>query len=398
MHSPAIFHNSHNEKLVLDPTLLLFGASLFALTWASDIVLVKGFNIPILLAVLACASIFVGFQSLRLNTRSKTHIVGLFILVMWALASNLWSEKPDMAVSFSYYYALTLVFFFLTLLKSDNHRRWAFLGMCYLAGCLVCALMVILTWSHNPETLHYRYTVNTINANYIAYSLATAVPILVAMVVVLNMRSKMALCWVYVALAAFLSAIFLSGCRSALVAFCLGLPFLGYVTWRRSRLFAMMLLVFFALAMFLMFESFPAYLQVRFASLFELAEQSQSVDFSGRLVAWPEALRMFWQHPLFGIGAGAFQSSEMGVRAHNVFLSVLVELGAVGLFLYLFTIGSVMRAFLYERIPAEFRMAGYTLLIVWLAIALAGVWEVSQVAWFAFAWFASMPGLEQQHV
>uniref|UniRef100_A0ACD5H4F6 O-antigen ligase family protein n=1 Tax=Desertifilum tharense IPPAS B-1220 TaxID=1781255 RepID=A0ACD5H4F6_9CYAN len=59
-----------------------------------------------------------------------------------------------------------------------------------------------------------------------------------------------------------------------------------------------------------------------------------------RVVLWKDALQAFSQKPLTGIGVGVFaehigwkHTERSGFHAHNIFLSVLVELGIPGLLL-----------------------------------------------------------------
>lgn len=62
-------------------------------------------------------------------------------------------------------------------------------------------------------------------------------------------------------------------------------------------------------------------------------------SFAERLVLWDKALTITRQHPIVGIGFGNFPSAEIagrfrwvgGLVTHNVFLTVLVELGIAGL-------------------------------------------------------------------
>ena len=64
---------------------------------------------------------------------------------------------------------------------------------------------------------------------------------------------------------------------------------------------------------------------------------------------WQRGLAVFWQHPLLGVGAGTYATATavLGQRtmtAHNTFISILVELGTVGLALYLWYTIMLFRA------------------------------------------------------
>jgi O-antigen ligase len=74
-----------------------------------------------------------------------------------------------------------------------------------------------------------------------------------------------------------------------------------------------------------------------------------------RLMAWFAAVRMFRDHPLFGVGWGKFTEfafdygMDKRLLVHNTFLSVLAETGIVGAFFFGMTIISIIRQLLEMR-------------------------------------------------
>jgi O-antigen ligase len=77
----------------------------------------------------------------------------------------------------------------------------------------------------------------------------------------------------------------------------------------------------------------------RLLSIFELEEDYNMTGERGRLAIWARGVESFLARP-FGSGAGVFQSADIasgGVAqtAHNSVIQIAVELGVIGLFLYL---------------------------------------------------------------
>jgi len=74
-----------------------------------------------------------------------------------------------------------------------------------------------------------------------------------------------------------------------------------------------------------------------------------------RLMAWFAAIRMFLDHPIFGVGWGKFTEFALDygmdkrLLAHNTILSVLAETGIVGAFFFTMTILSVVRQLVEMR-------------------------------------------------
>ncbi len=60
-------------------------------------------------------------------------------------------------------------------------------------------------------------------------------------------------------------------------------------------------------------------------------------DFSGRLKIWREGFFLFKSHPLFGVGPGfyRFLSKVKAHHMHNIFYTILVEQGLIGLVLWI---------------------------------------------------------------
>ena len=59
---------------------------------------------------------------------------------------------------------------------------------------------------------------------------------------------------------------------------------------------------------------------------------------AGRVDAWYEGFQMFFAHPLFGVGAGAFDDYHF-LTAHNSFVLVLAETGIIGFTIWLAFVG-----------------------------------------------------------
>ena len=117
----------------------------------------------------------------------------------------------------------------------------------------------------------------------------------------------------------------LSGSRAGVI--CLGVAVLllmftsqGGGGWKIKAILAIFLLA-------------GAYLAVRIGpeALWErLATTTEDRSFGGRSEIWKGGFQTFLEHPIVGVGAGAFYSTGPGeehFHAHNTYLSILVEFG-----------------------------------------------------------------------
>jgi probable O-glycosylation ligase (exosortase A-associated) len=130
-----------------------------------------------------------------------------------------------------------------------------------------------------------------------------------------------------------LMALVMTGSRGGF----LGLLAVFFVlTWRSSRKVVLVFMAIIIIGAGLIFAP-PTYLE-RIQSITEYEEDQSASD---RIEAWKAGLRMFQSSPLTGVGAGCFNASseqygfEHDLVAHNTFVSVLAEMGAVGIVTFL---------------------------------------------------------------
>ncbi len=100
---------------------------------------------------------------------------------------------------------------------------------------------------------------------------------------------------------------------------------------------------------------------------------------------WQRGLAVFWQHPLLGVGAGTYATATavLGQRtmtAHNTFISILVELGTVGLALYLWYTIMLFRA--AWRLPRREKLLWLGVLAIWFVNANSAGSQIDHFSWF----------------
>ena len=106
-----------------------------------------------------------------------------------------------------------------------------------------------------------------------------------------------------------------------------------------------------------------------------------------RTYIWQAGLDVYRDHSFIGVGAGAFEASvykslDIAYVAHNSYLSVLVELGIVGILLF----GALLIGLfcIAVMLPSPHRRGWIVLLMTW-GIAVSSVtWEHRKPTWFLF--------------
>ncbi len=126
----------------------------------------------------------------------------------------------------------------------------------------------------------------------------------------------------------------------------------------------------------------PAILQSRLTEV-----QLDSGTFGLRWGYWVRGLTISWiNYPLTGVGAGAYQPATTrlsGIKtgvAHNILISVLVELGVVGFVLFVTFLYLTVRA--AGRMPWREKMLAWGVLAVWFVGSLSAGSQHEKLGWF----------------
>lgn len=144
-----------------------------------------------------------------------------------------------------------------------------------------------------------------------------------------------------------LASIMLTQSRGALLALIFGAALFGLTLERRLALrFFAVGAVIATIAAGMLSEQLIA----RFSTILDVAETGEATDqaVTGRLGAWTVAVKLFYDHPFLGVGAGNFNvlypttTIDLGIvfgsstsSPHGLYLEVLSEHGVIGLAIYL---------------------------------------------------------------
>lgn len=302
--------------------------------------------------------------------------VAFFIL---CYASLLWTQSASSWPVHVYWYAACLTAYLLTRLFTRSRSGLRLLGYGILAGIAVGGALISETtnaWNVAEE----RQSIEALNANFTAYALAGS---LYACLVLDKYRVfPTAVRLALLPVAGFvLYKVVLLGSRGALLsaaAVC-SWPLLSRVV--PSRLVPLCVAAAVSVAVLFVLGAFDYVLAV-----IDLLSARSTGDLSGRLPTWEEARAVIFAHPLLGIGIGAFPVvSDAGIGAHNVFLTILLEVGFVGLAAFVAFLVAVLAPTFGRGSTETSRYVLGLFFAYWLPIAVSGHWEAVPFAWILFA-------------
>lgn len=200
------------------------------------------------------------------------------------------------------------------------HRNMDFLAFTITNPNYMYGLPEVQSFFGNPNGLGF----------FLVFSIAAAV-ILFALWHRLEEKRRLTALLFYLILAVQLAALALTFSRAAFVA--LAVFVLGFI-WHNGRRYGYASLMLLSAAMFVSKQAFEK------NSIGEVITALAN----GRVQLWAEGLKLFKLYPLFGTGLGGWWAVTGNyLSPHNTYLHITVELGLVGLALYLIYIALFMK-------------------------------------------------------
>ncbi|HEU4515268.1 MAG TPA: O-antigen ligase family protein [Nocardioidaceae bacterium] len=364
-------------------TYRLLLVMVFTLPWEGVLDLPGASSLSKLVGLLVAAAwVIAVVVSGRLREPHLVHVLGL-LFVLWNACSLIWTTDgpatQERVLTYVQLLGLTLVIWdTVTTLGALTKALLA-----YLAGCYVTAVALLVSYASMDPTAGAgdRVTVGTFHPNDVAMIVALGVPVAAYLVVTPGSgRWRFLLVSfgvLYLPLAGF--AVLVTGSRTGIAALLPGIVFLGYRLARRRPALAVAALGALAGLAVAAFPFAPDHVRTR---LGETEAAIQSGDLNERGAVWAEAIRLIVDHPLHGVGAGAFRGAAVGVNkvGHNFALSLLAEVGVIGFALF---IGILIAAFAcLPRMTPQLRGMWLALFSAWMLAALLHNWEYRKQTWF----------------
>jgi O-antigen ligase len=317
----------------------------FIMPWERNIAVpglgALGTPVGLLMVLLAVVSTF---QNYRFKLRPPPVFMMLMgIFIFWSFATYFWSFDPAATLrrSTTYLQLFVMILVLWHLVRTAQERQA--LMQAYVMGAYVAVVAVIANFlmgnAQMVGSVSARYSFAGSNPNWLALSLALALPM--AWYLVMQRQSSF---WTVVNvgyLALGVLAIALTGSRGGFITSVVALSIIPMSYWHLSLWRKVALLVLLGGALYGAFVMLP---QTNLDRLMSASEEITEGTMTGRTRIWEAGLDLLeadGRIALWGVGSGAFQEAVepllggRGRPAHNAYLSVFVDLGFVGLLLFL---------------------------------------------------------------
>ncbi|MCP3934681.1 MAG: O-antigen ligase family protein [Actinomycetia bacterium] len=334
-------------------------------------------------AALACTWVLQVTRTGRLRRIDRGH-VWAYSFISWSALTMLWSLNPDTSVI----RAVTLIQLFIVLLvlwnTFETQRDMRAVLRAFLLGAMVVAVLTLFNGLMGNVSLNARRaSIAGTGENYVGRVLSWGLPL--AWHLFTNRQSGESRFWgllygLYIPAA--LVAIVFTGSRGSLLA---TIPFFVYVAWLATRSGGRQLLRT-AIAAIVAAGTLVAFAPTegieRFATISEEVDEG---GYGDRTVFWERGMEAISASParlMVGYGVGDFQSIGEN-DAHQTFLEVTVELGVIGLGLFISVLACSLRLVL--RMPWRERGMWLALASSWFIGAMAASQEYHKVTWLVVA-------------
>jgi len=369
-------------------------AFVFCIPWAEDLPVMAGYGIGRWIGLVAFG---IGLMRVAVSRRcrrpSAVHYeMGAFVLL--SSLSIFWSVDADATSTRTGTYLQLLAAVWLVWELAVVEARVVGLLQSYVLGTYVSATIVLFNFlaGRTAADVFYeqtgrqrwhdsRFTITGINENDLGLMLALSLP----MTLYLLTRRKgpvTLLYWVQIPLC--LTALLLTGSRGSAMAAMVACTMYPLTLSRLPPAQRLLSILASSAAVIASVLIVPKDTWIR---LLSFGREVSEGTLTHRTLIWEAGLQAFRDHAFLGVGAGAYGASvlkaiDIPYVAHNTYLSVLVELGAVG--------GLVLVGLLASVVWCAVQMRGLerrlwiTLLATWGMGVSALTWEYRKPTWLLF--------------
>lgn len=329
------------------------------------------------------------FRKVRVRMAAADLCVLLYYLLI--LVSLVWSKAQDAWLPYAYWYTICIIIYFSVRFFAYSSVNLKIIIYGAAVGIVISGVLAtnqVDEWGITNK----RQSIEGVNSNFTAYVLAGSIYLLAISRRYRILKGK----WIQLVMALLLLfgalKIFDLGTRGAIISI------VAMACWRlvfpvfpKSGVLPLVLLALIVSALTSLGILDPL------LRLLENLWLRNTSDLSGRLELWPIARSMLTSFYMFtGIGAGAFAViNPLGIGAHNLFLSILLDAGVFGLCLFFLFILGLFRPALVRGASRDSRYVFGMFTCFWLPIALTGVWEVTPFSWLLLGFTYNVLRLEK---
>lgn len=317
----------------------------------------------------------------RENLRIRWMHWVFLLFVLWCAASFFWSIDPETSYGRIKTYLQLFLMVFVVFQWAEEERKMFALLEAFVLGCWVAILSTLKNFYFGGLEDWQRIAASGFNPNDMAIIIALGIPMAWYLGLKLTARRG----WLY-RLYPFVApvAVALTASRGGLIIMLIAMLFVVCTFQKVSTRGKVLFVAAWLSVLVVGYQLVPAESLQRWATIGTEITQG---SLNSRLYIWEAGLKVFSNNPILGVGAGAFRTGvirQLGraIAPHNVYLSILVEQGLIGLGIFLTMLGMFLWKILQMR--GLERLLLIFLLGMWMVGALSLNWEWRKQTWILF--------------
>ncbi|SDI00512.1 O-antigen ligase family protein [Desulfosporosinus hippei] len=353
----------------------------FTIPWENISVIPKVGTISKLIGIILMAVYLVEVKKRQTLTRPNGVIVMMFLFVFWSGLSILWSINIGLTYDrlLTDIQLLCMVWMIFDLADSDMLQKN--LMQAYVLGAYVSVISTLKNFAVGQNVVYNRYAASGFDPNDLGVMIALAIPLAIYLTAHGRPKIFKALNVLFIPIGSI--AILMTASRTAAVVAAVALIYV-LVGIKMKKTTRMVLLALLGVGGLFAIRFLPSNIFFRLATI---TSEMTTGTLNDRTILWMSGLSYFVEHPLLGVGAGAFRTAmfeRLGYSAvaHNSYISILVETGIVGIILMSFIIGSLFYRICWGL--DKHRMVFFLLIMILLGIFMLS-WEYRKPTWFILA-------------
>ena len=313
----------------------------------------------------------------------RAYHIAVLIFMLYNMASIFWTVDYDLTITRikTYLQLAIMTWLFWDLFTTPESLRWAM--QVFIFGGYVTIISQLYNFASGQTIAAYsdgRFSGAGQNAVELALIFSLTLPL--AWYLATNQKPGSGATIVKIINFAYipfaLLATILTASRTALITNMPGLLYIVGTMYKIKPVYRFLIFFMIITALVVVVPLIP---QATLDRLSTIGTSIAENDLGGRMSLWKGSYAIFLDHPVIGIGSDALSSpNQLGSFAHNTFLSILTELGLIGLFLFL----GVLTIVIYQAIrqPRSFAILWLTVIAIWMIGVFTLTWEYTKPTWF----------------
>lgn len=302
------------------------------------------------------------------------------VYFLWIMASFFWSSDLEASKESIKLYAKTGIFIWIIWEFAQSEQQQIQLMKAYVLGSFIPIISIIYSYFQGLQSSYFRYSAYGFDPNDIGLTIAIGVPI--AWHIATSVKHNL-VAWIfrlYVPLA--FIAIILTASRTSFIALTVALTFVILEFPRLSKSNKVVLFFMVLLSSVLVIKFVPSY---SWARLMTIGSQVSAGDLGSRINIWRGGIEVFSHNLIFGTGIGTFRTSVESyfgsqVSPHNLFLPIMVDLGIIGLCIFLAIIAAAL--FGTNKMTKIKRRLWIFVFLTWFIGVMTLGWAHRKPTWF----------------